>query len=261
MNLNPIVADWLRRHNAQFPTGAAGNADPSAIPGALGNPGGTDTGGAWIEGPAQNPGDYYKGLINSDPLYKQALADLSAQGVQNAQQRAQAIQQFLIQYGEVPGDLNSLGLSKDALGYLGQDVNATTRDLAAKNTQAGLSIVARLLAQHKTATQNIQDTLAARGIFRSGATPVAVGQEGQQYKQAGYDARTSLLGGIQGTIGSFMSAEQARQTALRQALNDAYQRALASNPDPPGPTRVHVTPTPWNYGGQTPANWWHQGGV
>ncbi len=142
----------------------------------------------------------------------------------------------------MPG-LNDLGLDPTSTGYLKSDVTDLTRSLADKNTKAGLSLVARLLDQHQRGQTGIQDNLAERGIFRSGATPSMLGHEALQYKQAGSDARGSLLDTIMGTIGSYTTGEQARQAALRQGALEAWQRARDAQGDtPPAGDGAHAPP-------------------
>lgn len=171
----------------------------------------------------------YLALINGDPLLGQERADLSAQGVSDAASRAAAIQRALIQFGIVPDFASSaqkLGLSGEALGYLNQDVNDRTRQLAQANTQEGLSLTARLAKAHTDAVRNIRNQLAARGIIRSGETPYQLGEEANQYKISTNDATQQLLDYLTGAIGAFTQSERQRRQQLAQYLSDAASRQL-----------------------------------
>lgn len=283
MALDPNVTGWLKTRTGRY--GTASSPVAFRTPVALGdtqNLGAPDPWDHWSTGstgattptttethtlPGTGGGDPYQTILDNDPLYKQTVSELGAQGIQNAQQRAAAIQRYLIQYGQVPdfaGAASGLGLGANALGFLNTDVTPLTKQLADQNTQAGLSVVARLLDQHNRAQGGIQDQLAARGIFRSGATPSLLGQEGLQYKQAGSDAQNSVLDSVMSAINGYVTNQQAIQQQLRQAAEDAYGRHAGDNTDygagthtlqdgipikttTTGTTTRKRVPDPWDY--------------
>jgi hypothetical protein len=113
-----------------------------------------------------------------------------------------------------------------------------------------------MLDAHKRAQAGITNNLAARGIFRSGATPSLIGQEGLQYKQAGFDAQNSLLDTVMAAINGYVANQNAIQAQLRAGLGEAGDRQREQNPYvPPKPTTPawpgDVNPT--TYAGPDPA--------
>lgn len=207
--------------------------------------------------PASTPD--WKALMNSDPGLLQAEADLGASGISNAADRNAAFQRNIIDYGQLP-DLNSaalaLGLSQsDLQGILGDK----TGQLAQENTQAGTSILARLNADNQKTIQSIKNTLAARGLYRSGETGYQLGQQNQNYTNSQYGANKSLLESLANAQGQYVNSEQQRQIALAQAASDAANRAYQNYQGSPGTpatagvTASYVGPdTHGNYVYQTP---------
>lgn len=204
-------------------------------------------GGITVGGTPAVPGftPDYKSLIASDPGLLQAEAGLQASGVANLADRNAAFQTNVIDYGQLP-DLNkaasALGLSaSDLQSILGPDVGK----LAQENTQAGTSILARLNAANAKTIEGIKNSLAARGIYRSGETGYQLGQQNQAYTNSQYDATKSLLGSLAGLQNSYVSAEQARQMALAQAASDAADRVQREYPGNPGTPAVPGTTANW----------------
>lgn len=246
--------------NPTFTPGVSGNplsgfgapAVGSSVPSSSSTPGTTKTatpstpvstssgsGGA-------SPFDY-SGAITSDPIYQQTLANVRAMGGQDAATRAAAIRRYLIQYGQVPTNLGSLGVDPSTLGYLNSDVDQATRDLAAQNTQEGTSVYARMLQAHNDAIKTMKDSLAARGMLASGETGYGLGKEDQSYKNNQYDAQNSLLDNIMGAVSTFTAAGRQEQQMLIDALTAAAQRAESAYPYGGGPSGSSPS------GGSTPA--------
>jgi hypothetical protein len=170
----------------------------------------------------------YSALVKGDPLLAQELADLSAGGIQSQAQRDQAIKAAIINFGAVP----TLG------GDLAGIVDPLTSSLAEKNTQAGLSLTSRLDAAHQAALSNMQYALAARGMTHSGAVGVGAGLEGEQYKQARFDATNQLLNYLAGVQSAFAEAQRQQALAANQAREGAFGRAVDMNP----PTAPYTVP-------------------
>lgn len=227
----PAVAPWrLPDGGNYFPstlTSTAPSGGPTVpagpqvtfTPGQMGDPNATSPPGTgdMTTGTSTN----YQDLLNQDPFYKQWLANMQAQSAADLAARNYAIQRALISFGEVPGDLNVPGL--DLSGVL----DDATRQLIAQNTTAGLSTTARLQQQDVQAQRSINNALAARDMAYSGETGFQLGREQQQYTQAQYDARQRLLDALLGYETNYAAAEQARQQALLQAAQQAYQNQLA----------------------------------
>lgn len=170
----------------------------------------------------------YKALIEAAIApFRQQLGGFSAA---DAAALAAAQRRAVVQFGEyVPGNLDLLGPN-----YTG-NIDETTRRLAAENTQAGLSTVARLNRAHTDALRQITNVLAARGVLRSGQTGAEMGREQTNYTTAQYDSRQNLLDYLGGLQAGFAQAEQQRQWQLAQAAIAAQQNI------PPQPNRPWFT--------------------
>jgi hypothetical protein len=190
----------------------------------------------------------YRSLILNDPIYKQQIAAFSADAVQAAAERKANIDQALIHFGQIPNltsAISGLGLSpsSDLFQSLGQDVDAATVKAAQGLTSAGLSTVARLQTGHTTALDNLMNTLAARGIVRSGATGVGTDLENKNYIGAQYDARQALLSYLSGVQAAWAQAQSTNLHGQAQAASDAAARAAAGQP-PVGTSAQPATPPP-----------------
>lgn len=172
----------------------------------------------------------YMRLIESDPVYQQTIANEKAASIADAGQLGSGILSALVNRGVVPdlaGIGSKLGLSPAVLDWIRNNVNlGQASALAASGNKAGTSLQSQLDQEHKTALGNISDTLAARGLLRSGATPELTGNEAQRYKLANYNADKALADYISGAYAAFTNNEHGRQGELTSALTDAYTRAL-----------------------------------
>ncbi|HEY5987785.1 MAG TPA: hypothetical protein VIV12_15630, partial [Streptosporangiaceae bacterium] len=158
-------------------------------------------------GPAYTPP-----VVDYAALIKSMLAPLQteAAGMTAADKAALLAQQkrAIIQFGEqIPGT----DVGKEALGS------------ALQNTQAGLSITARVNQAHQDAIRQLTNTLAARGLLRSGETGYQTGREHLAYGTAQYDARQKVLDYLSGIQSAYDQAQQQRQWALAQAAMQAAQ--------------------------------------
>lgn len=150
-------------------------------------------------------------MAMSSPWFQQAQAAVNAARAADEAFRKQAIQQMLIQFGLVPANFT------DQYG----DVDQTTRDLAAANTQSGISAAARLQQALKDANTQSSRDLTARGLRRSGARGYQLRRNQLGYDQSYSDAIAKLLGGAASAYQSFAQGEFGRQQSLSSALQSA----------------------------------------
>lgn len=179
-------------------------------PGLPGARGGTGPGSPGGGGGGGGGGDLLSTALNS-PWYQQALAASQAAEAADAAFRKQAIQQMLIQFGIVPANFN------DQYG----DIDQTTRDLAAANTNSGISAAARLQQALKDANTKASRELAARGLRRSGEKGYQLRRNQLGYDQSYSDAVQKLLGGAASAYQGFAQNQYGRQMSLAQALQSA----------------------------------------
>lgn len=198
----------------------------------------------------------FRTLIESDPFYQQTKADLSAQGISDAAQRAQAIKRTLIDWGVIPDTsavADQLGLSADALGYLKSDVDPRTAEFAAQNEAQGLSRHARLEKANQANIDAIRNQLAARGMYQSGELGYGLTENAQQYKQAATDAEKNVLGTIEDISNRFASSDQQRKRDLANAGVDAAGRVQTATGSSGTTDSTGTTPAGLNPAG-TPSN-------
>jgi hypothetical protein len=183
--------------------------------GATGSSGGTATTGGAKTGTLS-----WQDFLANDPFWKQFNTDLSAQGISDEAGAKAATQRAIIGFGEAPADLT---------GQAAQWIDPTTRQLAAANTQAGTSQLARVNKFNADAIRRIKNSLAARGALRSGELGFQMNENQQQYTNAQYDQRTALtdtLSGIQaGLAAAQRQAAAQKANALSQVASNYYQQA------------------------------------
>jgi len=184
----------------------------------------------------------YAALIANDPAWIQLQADMKAQGISDSASRTAAQQRAAIQFGEAPSALapSELGLTGDVSAVYDPTVAA-----AAHNNP--FSTVSRLSQAHTDAIRTITNALAARGMLRSGETGFQLGNETRNYGTGQYDARQKLLDYLSGIQSAFISAAQARQSALTNFLTN-WRPPPTAGP----PTTTTTTPTPTTPGGGVP---------
>jgi len=202
------------------------NVDPKTLSytdtGVGGLPAGGWGGGGGGGGPSFSIPDYST-LLNSDPMYQQALADARAQGISDQATYAAGLNRALVGFGAVPQDLEgSLGFAN---AFQGLDLGKA-RALAAQNTQAGTSTLARINEQTTEANRMLPRTMAASGMLQSGETGYQQGKINLADTRAQYDARQQLLDVISGAHGQLVAAQRAQAEAIRQAAMAAYQNQL-----------------------------------
>lgn len=227
-------ADWLRTRNTTSFTGAPqASSDVQQTlygKGAVGE----QTTGASPGGAAATVAPNYDQILQSSPEVSFANREALTGSAMDASARAAAIRRAVIELGAVP-DFKSAAksLGMDSIGYLENDIDDNTRQLAQKNTQEGLSLMARLEHEHKRVQEQVQSTLASRGIFRSGETGFQMGEQGLRYKQALTDAEKAVMDHISQVVGSFVTNERDRRNMVAQAIFSAMGR-VGQTPAPKG---------------------------
>lgn len=199
---------------------------------------GGGTSGRQVTIPGYNPD--YAGLIANDPNMAQLTADLSAQGIADDAARNAAFQRAFVQFGSDLGPEAFAGLGLDQ-GLLGSIFDAPTRQLAAQNTQAGLSIAGRLEKARKDNVRAIRNALAARGALRSGELGHQLGEEQQRYSQAQYDSRQQLLDYLRGVQQARADAERERQRQRAGAIQQTADRYANDPRYQPTPAQTITT--------------------
>jgi hypothetical protein len=259
--------------------------DPTQSPGGIGTPAtpgpSSPVGGGlpWLpisEGGlvppvgAGKPTFDWKGLIEQDPLFKEAKGQFGADRSSNRAQLIAALRRGAIQFGEIP-DVASLDptLRAQLDPVWGEAFNPETQQLAAKGTGEGLTTTARLEQQRVDQQLAMRNALAARGIHTSGESGYQEGRQQQQYKEAQFDARNSFLNYISEYQAGYAAAERAIQEAERRAAEEAARRqweqwavqnwnaggggeaAAPAAPAAPAPPPIEQHPGP---GGYVPPN-------
>ena len=186
-------------------------------------------------------------VLANDPFYQASLANLNAQGVYDKASRDAAIKQATIRFGEVP-NVDPNFLPPDLRGEIGGILDPTTRSLAAQNTTAGLSIVARLMDAAKQTNKRTVDVLGSRGLFRSGETGYQLGRNQLGSNQARYDSTNKFLDYLMGVQAAFTAAERQRLALLAQQQADAADRYTPPAPPAPPPDSPHPNPHPYGPG-------------
>lgn len=181
--------------------------------------------GAPLNPNPQLPADFYANLIKGDPLYNQGTQDLRASTDAAGTNSADAIRRMLIQYGVVPEGF------KDPYGW----VNDETKQLAGKNTEAGLSTFARLKRAYDMATKKGSRDLAARGMLQSGALTQQRGENDLLYRQNQSDAVNQLLEGAGSARSSYADTMRQAEAQRTQLAQSAAERAAAFAPPTSAP--------------------------
>ena len=168
-------------------------------------------------------GNPYAGILSE--FLNSAKSRFAADSAADAASRDAALRRYIISYGQVP-DFDTMGISKDARGFLEKALDANTRSLAEKNTAEGTSVYARMKAANDVANRRIPAMRAAQGMLRSGQTGSDLADQAQNYKIQGFDTLNEMLGSVEGTVGNFLQAERARADALAQAELQAQMAAM-----------------------------------
>lgn len=183
----------------------------------------------------------YRALIENDPAYSQFKLDLGAQGVSDAASRAAQTQRAFTLFGQVP-DINTLpGLNAD---FLNQDITPATRELAQKNTDAGLSIIARQDKAFKDQIRTIKKALASRGLLESGETRHQLQEAQLGRDQARFDTSDALSQLIAGLQQGFAEAQRQRAAQQAQAAGEAQGRVAQQYPAQAVPAGGYALPAP-----------------
>lgn len=188
----------------------------------------------------------YLAALKNDPFYRQSRQDVNASNSAYGAQLGAGIMQALATRGIVPNLANvstELGLPPNVVKWIMQNVDlGTASSLATAGNAAGTSQQAQLDLSHQTNMQHITDSLAARGMLQSGATPEETGAEAQNYKLGNFNADSALASYINGAYSSFAQAKKQNALGLNGVLQQAYQRALQMYGSTPPPSMGHRPP-------------------
>lgn len=163
--------------------------------------------GGW--GPSGPPGGGGGAGSISDPYYQQMASFLKAEGAADLSSTKAALQQMLIAFGLVPEGF------KDQLGAL----DDTTRALIQKNTDTGISAVARMREALQKNNTGLVRGLNASGMLRSGAKGAGLRENQLGFDRTFQDALSSVLGEAGGMYSRYASGERQRQLQLLQLLS------------------------------------------
>lgn len=198
-------------------------------------------------------------LIENDPLYKQTQADIAASRIADQAGLSAARARALTMFGDVPTDVAQANPA--LVGNVAGDITDTVRQLAAQNTEAGNSTVARLKQAYDENIHALQNSLAARGILSSGETGYQLGKQNLSYQQSRYDAIQQLLDLLAGYQSSYLTNDAALRAQLNAAAQAAAGRIPPDTVSPPAPPSFGFGPSnpipdyfaPLN--NLTPADW------
>lgn len=188
------------------------------------------TGGAGITytpdvGPISS--DQYRQAIEAHPSYITGASGLRASDQIAAEQRRAAARQLAIQSGMIPQGY------QDKFG----DLDAATMQAAQANTQAGLSTQAMLEKAYQDQQRDWRNSLAARGMGRSGESVFAARESELADRQRRNQALQDLLGQFaslnQGYASGF-AQNQNQLAELAQRVYDQYRQDL--------PMQIAATP-------------------
>lgn len=191
---------------------------------------------------------------NANPWYNQLESLFRAQGASEQAAMRSALQQMLIGYGLVPENF------EDKFGAL-DDV---TRKLIQKNTDTGISTMARLREQRMLGNRDLINRLNARGLRRSGAKGYGLRKNQLGFDRDFADSLSQLMGQVGSKYSQYASNDSARQMALMQAAMQYFSGSTGSSWSPPpssqGGGYVYDTGNPvadsvYNTGGGVGADW------
>lgn len=148
------------------------------------------------------------GDLTASPYYQQYQAQIQAAQAADLANTKSQLQQLLIQFGLVPQGF------QDKYGAL----DDTIKQLIQKNTDTGVSQYARLLEQKSDAQRSALQSLAARGLSRSGSKGYALRRGTLDFNRTLSDALSSVLGNANQLQGGYASREMDRQSGLSQLL-------------------------------------------
>lgn len=207
------------------------------------------------------PSNPYMDAIQQDPIYQQELANNAASLAAAGAQLGQNVANLVVQLGYVP-DMQTigqtLGLSPQVMDWLKTNVDwKAVGGLAAEANKNHTSLLSQLADQHGANVHTVKDSLAARGLYRSGALGSDLGREAQRFTGANYNALRAAAGDINSIYGDYLGTKSGLDQANNQALQDAYQRVLdmypngfPSTPAAPGPVKPgdpQSDPAAWQY--------------
>lgn len=202
--------------------------------------------------------DDYMALIKGDPIYQQTLADNAANLSAAGANLGKNVANLVIELGYVP-DLQTigqaLGLSPSIVGWLKSNVDwPTVSKLADQSNKNHTSLLSQLSDQHQTNVGGIKDSLAARGLYRSGGLSSDLGREAQRFTGANFNALRDAGNAIGGLYGDYLGIKSGIDTSNSDALRDAYERAREMYPNGV-PATASMPPVVSGHPDTDPAAW------
>ena len=202
-------------------------AGPAAdVPGYIppGGPGYVPPGGgntlAQVPGTGTGPiTPSYKLELTSDPLYQQVMDSFSGALSGARSSLRDQIRNAVIQSGydirnQIPSDL----------GDYAADIDPATAAAAAGNQLSGRAQLQQALDRGRS---NLDYSLAARGVLRSGAEATGQTDLQQQYQTQSNSQMQSLLDAIRGGVGGYTNLVSDQTSARNAALEQIASRLAA----------------------------------
>ena len=234
---DPNYKKWKRKKGGSIYGYGPKLSFPSGTAGSSGG-GFPQSGGGGVPGTPAPPN--IDQILANNPFYQATKGQLTAQGIADKASRDAAMRRAVIEFGFIP-DLAPGALDPATLKALSHVVDPTTRELARKNTEAGLSIWARLQDALSQTQKRVVDSLGARGMFRSGETGYGLGRAQLQADQERSDAMMRTLDYLAGVQSAFTQSERQRiadenaaaQNAAQNWTGDYHPRTADLGPQPP----------------------------
>jgi hypothetical protein len=173
----------------------------------------------------------WSSLISQDPAYLMAQQGVQGSNLDAAAARTASVRHLLEQYGNIPsfGGLNVKDPSDPSgQGFLDEDVNQSTRDLAASNQAAGTSTLGKLDFTHTQNLANLRALMASQGIGGGGQQSLLETNEGRDYAGNVDSAQSSLFDALQKAQNDYLSTYRTGQQTQAQALMDTTNRLQQS---------------------------------
>jgi len=174
------------------------------------------------------------GDLLASPYFQQARSAMEAQNAAQEAQTRETIRQLMISTGLVPEGF------QDKLGVL-DDI---TRALIQKNTDTGLSQMARLNEGYDDQKRSNINTLASRGLGRSGAKGFQMRRASLAFDRNKADLLSGISGKINASLGDLAQGQFGRQQSLAQFLAQLSQTFKFNNYQSQGNGGILPAPAP-----------------
>ena len=206
-------------------------------------PGAPNIGAAGLMGTTPISPAQYQAILESHPSYIVGAGDYRAQAQDLAEQRRAAVRQQVLASGMVPETY------VDKFG----DIDAETMAAAQGATQSGISTQAQLQKQYADQMRQGRNSLAARGMGRSGEMVYQANELELADRLRRSQAYSQVMGGLNTANQSYasgMATNQRNLGDLAQRIYDQYRQnlptvvpgATAGKPRRPPVTRPIIDP-------------------